>query len=241
MHTWSAPQRPNDYTEQSLVKAILDGTFAAGTTLPGERTLALELGVTRPTLREAIQRLARDGWLTVQQGKPTVVNDYWRDGGLNVLSTLVQHSEQLPPDFIDNLLQVRLHLAPAYTEAAVSQNPQQISAYLQRYHELHDTPAAYAAFDWHLHRYLTLASGNPIYTLILNGFADFYEQIAQLYFQSSEARTTSHAFYADLQQFTQAGDAPGAGMLCRQVMQESVVLWARTHIGGENETLERLG
>ncbi|MEZ4646944.1 MAG: GntR family transcriptional regulator, partial [Chloroflexota bacterium] len=136
MHNWSAPQRPNDYAEQSLVKAILDGTFAVGTTLPGERVLAVELGVTRPTLREAIQRLARDGWLTVQHGKPTLVNDYWRDGGLNVLSTLVLHSEQLPPTFVANLLEVRLNLAPAYTETAVSQNPQQISACLEGYQEL---------------------------------------------------------------------------------------------------------
>ena len=228
MHNWSAPQRPNDYAEQSLVKAILDGTFAVGTTLPGERVLAVELGVTRPTLREAIQRLARDGWLTVQHGKPTLVNDYWRDGGLNVLSTLVLHSEQLPPTFVANLLEVRLNLAPAYTETAVSQNPQQISACLDGYQELPDTPAAYAAFDWRLHRTLTLVSGNPIYTLILNGFADFYEQIAQVYFVPDEARAASFAFYGALQQLALAGDAAGASALCRQVMQESVALWQRT-------------
>ena len=76
MNHWSAPQRPNDYAEQSLVTAILEGTFAPGDTLPGERALAAELGITRPTLREALQRLARDGWLTIHQGKPTVVNDF---------------------------------------------------------------------------------------------------------------------------------------------------------------------
>ena len=81
-----------------LLSAILDGTFEPGSTLPGERKLAAELGVTRPTLREAIQRLARDGWLTVRQGKSTVVNDYWRDGGLNVLNTLVHHGNNLPPE-----------------------------------------------------------------------------------------------------------------------------------------------
>ena len=104
MNNWSAPQRPNDYAEQMLVKAILDGTFAPGTTLPGERTLAAELGITRPTLREAIQRLARDGWLKVQHGKATQVNEFWREGGLNVLSTMVQHSDRLPADFVLNLL-----------------------------------------------------------------------------------------------------------------------------------------
>jgi hypothetical protein len=40
MNNWSAPQQPNDYAEQSLVTAILEGTFA-----PDERALAAEPGV----------------------------------------------------------------------------------------------------------------------------------------------------------------------------------------------------
>ncbi len=96
MNNWTAPQRPNNYAESSLISAILDGDFPPGSTLPGERTLAVELGVTRPTLREAIQRLTRDGWLTVQHGKATQVNDIWHDGGLNVLSALVNYPDHLP-------------------------------------------------------------------------------------------------------------------------------------------------
>jgi DNA-binding FadR family transcriptional regulator len=34
---------------------------------------------------------------------------------------------------------------------------------------LDDTPEAFASFDWTLHHILTVASGNPAYTLILNG------------------------------------------------------------------------
>ena len=63
MNEWLAPARPRAHAESVLLAAILDGTFPPGTTLPGERTLAAQLGVTRPTLREALQRLARDGWL----------------------------------------------------------------------------------------------------------------------------------------------------------------------------------
>ena len=75
MNSRIIPVRPNERAEQWLVTAILDGDLPPGSTLPAERTLATQLGVTRPTLREAIQRLARDGWLTIAHGKPTVVND----------------------------------------------------------------------------------------------------------------------------------------------------------------------
>ena len=56
MNNWSAPQKPSAYAEHSLTAAILDGTFPPGSTLPGERVLAVDLGVTRPTLRERIHR-----------------------------------------------------------------------------------------------------------------------------------------------------------------------------------------
>ena len=143
MPDWIAPQRPNSYAEQSLVSAILDGTFPVGSSLPGERTLSAQLGITRPTLREAIQRLSRDGWLTVRQGKPTLVKNFWQEGGLNVLSALVQYSQQLPPDFVPNLLEVRLQLAPAYTRAAVIHAPDKVLHCLNGYEDLADTAVTY--------------------------------------------------------------------------------------------------
>lgn len=39
--------------------------------LPGERTLAIQLGVSRPTLRKALEKLRSEGLLETSQGKPT--------------------------------------------------------------------------------------------------------------------------------------------------------------------------
>lgn len=225
MNNWAAPQRPNAYAEHSLISAILDGTFPPGSKLPGERTLAAELGVTRPTLREALQRLARDGWLTVQQGKATVINNFWQDGGLNVLNALVEHGAHLPSNFVSQLLEVRLNLAPAYTRAAVDNAADEVSNFLEEYRQLSDTAESYAHFDWHLHRQLTISSGNPIYTLIINGFGDFYEKLARLYFARDEERRRSRSFYADLAEAAADQDADQAEKVSRKAMQESVELW----------------
>ena len=75
------PLRPARYAEHRLITSVLNGTYPPGAKLPNERALSVELGVTRPTLREMLQRLARNGWLTIRQGKPTVVNDYRLTGG----------------------------------------------------------------------------------------------------------------------------------------------------------------
>src|SRR5690606_40436239 len=45
----------------------------AGTALPPERELAIRLGVSRTTLRSAVDRLALMGYLSVRHGSGTVV------------------------------------------------------------------------------------------------------------------------------------------------------------------------
>jgi GntR family negative regulator for fad regulon and positive regulator of fabA len=230
MSDWSQPKRPAAYAEKSIIISILNNDYPPGSILPAERELAKKLGVTRPTLRETLQRLERDGWLNIQHGKSTRVNDYWKEGGLNVLNALVQYSEKLPLDFIPNLLYVRLVLAPAYTRQAVKNSPIQVSEYLRDYINLSDSPGDYASFDWRLHHILTVASGNPIFTLILNGFTGFYEHMAYIYFKQVDARQASREFYHSLSIAVEQNDSLAAENITRSVMAESIRLW-ESHLG----------
>ncbi len=229
MQQHTPPQRPAAYAEQTLIHSLLSGEFPPGSALPAEREMAARLGITRPTLREVLQRLERDGWISIHHGKTTRVNDYWRDGGLNVLSAIVHSSQPLPENFIPNLLAVRLVMAPAYTRLAVEKSPAAVLACLQEMPAPEHDPATYAAFDWRLHHTLTIASLNPIFTLILNGFSGFYEQMACLYFGAPQAREASHAFYTALQRSTHQGHPQAAEDLTRAVMQESLRLWQESN------------
>lgn len=220
-----APIQISAYVEQALLAAILDGTYAPGTPLPNERELAAHLQVTRPTLREALQRLARDGWLTIQHGKSTIVNDYWHEGGLQVLNALVHYHPHLSAQFVTHLLEVRLALAPAYTRAAFEQDAQTVAACLHDALDLPDTSQAFARFDWKLHRTLAAASANPVYPLLLNSFAGFYERMALLYFTGEGARAKSQAFYLALLAAAQQADADEAERITAATMRESLSLW----------------
>lgn len=222
---WMPPARPAGLTEQRLIEAFLDGEFPVGSTLHAERELAGQLGVTRPTLREALQRLARDGWITIQQGKPTRVNDFWWEGNLNVLGSIVRYGRSRPPDFVPNLLAVRLALAPAYTRAAVEQDSAAVAHFLTPYRALEEDPSVYAIADWQLHRRLIRASGNPIYMLIFNGFSSFYVQMARPYFENPQARAASRRFYRDLLAAARDGDAQTAAAVARRAMNESIQFW----------------
>ncbi len=225
---WQAPPRPGAYAEEALITAILQGVYPPGSALPGERELAVRLGVTRPTLRETLQRLDRDGWVTIHHGKATRVRDYWVEGGLNVLSAMVRYSSRsLPADFVPSLLGLRLLLAPTYTREAVERAPVKLAAALQKAENLANTPEAFATFDWNLQHILTLASGNHIYTLLLNGFAGFYEKMALLYFAAAETRSASRAYYRLLLAAVRKKNPVLAESLTRRVMQRSIALWKK--------------
>lgn len=63
----------SDVIMQQLEALIVDGTYGAGERLPAERELAKQLDVSRPSLREAIQKLEAKGLVTRRQGGGTYV------------------------------------------------------------------------------------------------------------------------------------------------------------------------
>ncbi len=234
---WTVPAKPAELTYSRLIDAILEGTFPANSALPAERQLAEMLGVTRSTLREALQRLATDGWIEIQQGRRTRVRDIWIEGNLNVLAALVEHQAVLPDTFVPQLLDVRGALAPAYTRAAVQHNAARVVALIDALvADLEDTPESFAHVDWLLHHGLTILSTNPVYTLMINSFAGFYEDMARMYFSLAESRQNSREFYADLRMAAAAGDTQAAGKVVDRVMQHSIALW---HKATSQTTLDR--
>ena len=63
--------RISDAVAAKLERRILEGSLKPGDRLSPERELAAELGVSRPSLREAIQKLASKGMVQSRQGGGT--------------------------------------------------------------------------------------------------------------------------------------------------------------------------
>ena len=214
---------PAAFAEQYIVESIWNGKFAAGTILPAERELAEIIGVTRTTLREVLQRLTRDGWLTIQHGKPTKVNDIWQSATLNVLDTLITLDDEGSLELADNLLSARTSIASIFLRQAVKHNPQQLLDILEDLDNVPNTADGYIDFDWHFHHTATRASTNPIYTLMLNGFEAIYYKIGRFYFGWEQTRKLAYKYYADLKKAIESKDADAA----------VEVLWDYGHQSGE--------
>ena len=69
------PQRLYRQIAGQLRTLISQGEFAPGTRLPAERDLAKQLGVSRPSVREALIAMEVEGWVEVRTGSGVYVLD----------------------------------------------------------------------------------------------------------------------------------------------------------------------
>lgn len=82
---------------------IFIGKYNPGDRLPPEREIAERSGISRVTVRQALQELAREEWIEIIQGRGATVLDYKRKIGLDVLPALFSSSPQIvvsPETFI---------------------------------------------------------------------------------------------------------------------------------------------
>lgn len=221
-------QTPAGLAEEYLIESIWNHHFPPGSILPSERELAESIGVTRTTLREVLQRLARDGWLTIQHGKATRVNNVWETSGLNILETLARLDNDSMPQLVDNLLSVRNSIATVFIRIAFRLHPDKAQQVLNSAVRMENQPEAFAELDYNIFRGLAFASGNPVYGLILNGMKGLYTRIGQRYFASPEARNLALGFYRNL------------AKLCQNGMHDQVYDVVRRYGNESSEILRRM-
>ena len=101
---------------------IQAGSYRPGDRLPAERELIGELGMSRATLRKALEALEREGAIWRHVGKGTFVANY---GGAAGSGNLVQLSRQLTPV---RMMRARLCIEPAIArEAAINASGEAIT------------------------------------------------------------------------------------------------------------------
>lgn len=92
LHAVESKTLPDQVFEQ-LAREIVVGRYAAGSTLPSERSLSEVFEVNRHVVREAVKRLEQVGLVKVSQGGGTRVLDFRRTAGLDLLSLIARYAE----------------------------------------------------------------------------------------------------------------------------------------------------
>jgi DNA-binding FadR family transcriptional regulator len=148
-----------DQAAALLLDRVRGGEWALGAKLPGENTLAGQLGVGRSTVREAIRQLAGRGVLISRQGSGVFVA---------ALDAAEDRAEVMRRASIVAVIEARVAIeAEAAALAAERRTPAQMReirrALAARAVAVHDA-AAHVDADLAFHRAVVVAAGNPVLT-----------------------------------------------------------------------------
>jgi len=83
--------------QQLLLSLIEDGTYQPGERLPSEVDLAAQLGISRPTLRDALLRLEQQGAISRRHGVGTFISAHAPvlESGLEVLESVERQARRI--------------------------------------------------------------------------------------------------------------------------------------------------
>jgi len=144
---------------QQIKNQIKEGILKPGEKLPSERKLADLLGVSRASVREAIQALAFSGYLEVIQGKGTYILEIASkyDEIVNFFSGLSNYS-------LDSLMEARIMLEGEFARlAALNAKQEEIDVIERIFNEICNSKDTNAFFvkDLELHLTIAKATHNP--------------------------------------------------------------------------------
>jgi GntR family transcriptional repressor for pyruvate dehydrogenase complex len=108
----------SDQVFDQVLGEVMDGGLVAGEQLPSERQLAEVLGVSRPAVREALQRMAQARLVEVRHGGGATVRDFRKHGGLDLLPHLLVTDSGVDPVVARSVVEARTSVAPSIAALA---------------------------------------------------------------------------------------------------------------------------
>ncbi len=176
--------RLSDQIANQLEEMIADGTLKPGERLPGERQLAERLEISRPSLREAIQKLASKGLINTRQGGGTYISTDLTSDFTNPLISLLMNRKDAEFD----TLEVRQELeGMAAYHAATRATDNDRAKILEAFNttaEIHRSNASSidklrSDFDFHFS--IIEAAHNIVLTHFMRGLKDVMESTVSSY------------------------------------------------------------
>jgi DNA-binding FadR family transcriptional regulator len=156
-----------------LSRRIVEGQYPVGTRLPTERELAVEFGVTRHVVREALKRLEAVGLVRIRQGSGIHVENLQLTGGIELFDTLLTRDDgsiNVPVllDVLDFRAQMERQILRLAAERRTDEELAEMQRLFQQRQAVQDDPAALEKIYEQLFRLFARATRNRIYELLFN-------------------------------------------------------------------------
>jgi GntR family transcriptional repressor for pyruvate dehydrogenase complex len=224
----------------AIKSLIVSGQLSAGDALPPERDLAAMLGISRPSVREAIRVLAAMNVVQPRHGGGTFVTSLEP----RLLVSPINFLLQIDSSAFLHLFEVRRVLEVGAARIAA---PKMIDDAIADLEELADKataalqrPAQYSELDFKLHTRIVEATGNPIYLSLYASIADLLRESRRRTVQIPAARRRAHTDHLAIVAALRARDADGAALAMHHHLEGMREFFQRLIERGEDR-VERKG
>jgi GntR family transcriptional regulator, transcriptional repressor for pyruvate dehydrogenase complex len=195
----------------ATIKAmIVRGDLSAGQRLPAERELAAQLGVSRPSLREAIRALITLNILESRHGEGTFVSSLEPD----LLAEPIDFVMQVDDGGIAAVFEARhvleAGIAALAAERATDLELAELEDYVSVGRSKLDDPEAFIEHDIEFHDRLRRAARSPVLSSMLGSISTLAVEMRRRTAQSQAVRARAHADHARMVKTLKARDPAAA-------------------------------
>jgi len=189
--------RLNEEILSQLQQMILNGDFVVGERLPAERELAQAFGVNRGTIREAITKLELLELIEVRHGFGNFVKDFSHSSNLELINTMLNRGERLNLKVVKNILAIRKIVVPEMAYLVASCRTQKDLDEMEQIIFQQPTMAIMER-DIAISNIIARASGNMLYTVLLNFFTKAGLEVWKLFFDNEKNREDVDRYHRNL-------------------------------------------
>lgn len=153
---------------EHLTRLITSSQFPPGSFLPPEIELCKQLGVSRPTAREALRTLEARGLVTTRHGVGVQVTNRTREVAVSSIELMLQQSKSGLRDLLEVRLMLECEGCSLAARRATDDSLQAIDHAIQEMRDHASTVDEYVAADLKFHLCLAEASKNDVLVSLIH-------------------------------------------------------------------------
>ena len=161
-------KRASEEIYNQIRQLILDGEIHPGERLPSERKMMEMMHRSRPTIREAMRMLERDGYIKIYSGSSgAVVQEINVDNAVQSLETIIQMKHLSIENILEYRRQTENEAARLAASRRTEENLEKLKEIIQRSEAAIGNPEEFMECDMEFHVAVAEASQNSMYSIML--------------------------------------------------------------------------
>ena len=168
------PSKIPDMVYKQLVTLITRGHLKPGEKLPSERAMALEMGVSRQSIREAIYRATTAGLMEVRPGEGAFIISSFKGNLRQPLSIMLTEQAEKVFEFLEIRKLIEGWCAERASEAATPADLKKMQGILKKMEKVKPPESAWERADLDFHASVAAATHNVIAMHVMEELKDSF-------------------------------------------------------------------